>query len=244
MGHKKRGYTKDIPEKYVRDYKLFAIACEGEKREPEYFRLFSFMSKRIKVDIIEDVVSDENVTNRYKHTHRSAPRWVLDRAITYIDKEGLIEDDELWFVIDTDRWTDRQIRYLVDFCNNHPNWHIAISNPCFEVWLYFHKSSIIENSLSETCEQFKYEISTFEKGGYHPCKFITHLQDAIDNAKKADKDPLHFNPFHKTTKVYLLAEALLAKVGINDFVNFIEVILPTLIKADVDKMKVSRKKSK
>lgn len=138
MGHKKRGYTKDIPEELVRDYKLFAIACEGERREPEYFRLFSLMSKKIKVDIIEDIVSDEELANKYKQIHRSAPQWVLDRAITYIEKENLIDEDDLWFVIDTDRWTEEQIRNLAEYCESHHNWNIVISNPCFEVWLYFH----------------------------------------------------------------------------------------------------------
>ncbi len=54
---KKRGYTRETPDELLRDYKLFAIACEGEKREPEYFNLFRFMSGRVAVDVIENVVS-------------------------------------------------------------------------------------------------------------------------------------------------------------------------------------------
>ena len=34
---KKRGYSREV--ELVRDYKLFAIACEGGKRESEYFIL-------------------------------------------------------------------------------------------------------------------------------------------------------------------------------------------------------------
>jgi len=244
MGHKKRGYSKDIPDEQVRDYKLFAVACEGEKREPEYFKLFSRMSKKIKVDVIEDIVSDEDIAGKYRHAHRSSPQWVLDRAVRYIDKVSLIDEDELWFVIDTDRWAEKQIRNLANYCNEHANWNIAISNPCFEVWLYFHKSSKIEDSPSKTCEQLKHEISTFEKGGYHPYKFIPYLHDAIDNAENADKNPVHFFPEYKTTKVYLLAKALLEKVGINDFKNFTEEILPALEKTDINKMQASRKNIK
>ncbi len=46
---KKRGYTREIPTELIRDYKLFAIACEGGKREPEYFRLFEqiFNTKKL-----------------------------------------------------------------------------------------------------------------------------------------------------------------------------------------------------
>lgn len=242
MGHKKRGYTKDIPEERVRDYKLFAIACEGEKREPEYFRLFSLMSKKIKVDVIGNIVTDEEIAKKHRQSQKSAPQWVLDRAMTYIEVEGLIDEDDLWFVIDTDRWTEEQIRMLADCCNDHPNWNIVISNPCFEVWLYFHKTSKIEDSTSKTSQQFKSEIHTLEKGGYHPYKFIPHLQTAINNAKNADKNPLHFKPEYKTTKVYLLAEALLAKIGKNDFAYFIENTLSTLIQSDIDKMRMLQKK--
>ena len=50
---KKRGYSRDVPQELVRDYRLFAIACEGGKREPDYFKLFEHFSKRVKVDVIE-----------------------------------------------------------------------------------------------------------------------------------------------------------------------------------------------
>ena len=53
MGFKVRGYDKNVEQEKTRDYSLFAIACEGTEREPEYFRPFS-MIDRIKVDIIEN----------------------------------------------------------------------------------------------------------------------------------------------------------------------------------------------
>jgi len=110
--------------------------------------------------------------------------------------------------------------------------------------LFFHKTSKIEDSASETCDQFKYEISTFEKGGYHPYKFIPYLETAIVNAKNADNHPDYYNPNYKSTKVYLLAETLLAKIGVNDFSNFISKSLPLLIKADIDRMKALRKRTR
>lgn len=59
MIRKKRGYKRETRKDLLRDYKLFAIACEGGKREPQYFQLFEFLSTRIKVDIIEDKIQDE-----------------------------------------------------------------------------------------------------------------------------------------------------------------------------------------
>ena len=158
MGHKERGYKRDTPVELVRDYKLFAIACEGGKREPGYFNVFQHLSRKIKVDVIENYVTDDEMFKRYETN--SAPKWVLDRAVRYIEKNDLKDEDDLWFVIDKDRWTEAQIRELGSYCDKYPNWHLVISNPCFEIWLYFHKKADIKSSGSISCADFKKEIST------------------------------------------------------------------------------------
>jgi hypothetical protein len=233
---KKRGYNRETPAELVKDYKVFAIACEGSKREPQYFNVFKYMSTRIKVDVIEDVSdSGEIVSNK------SSPTWVLDRAVKYVEKEGLLDDDYLYFVIDTDRWSFEQINTLAEYCSKYTNWNLVISNPCFEVWLYFHRRGDIENSESDTCEKFKSEISSFDKGGYHPYKFLPYVFDAIANAKAADSNPGHFMPEFKESKVYQLVESLMSVVGANGFRAFIDTTLPKLIKDDIDRVKAIRK---
>lgn len=232
---KKRGYKRETPVELVRDYKLFAIACEGGKREPEYFRIFKYLSNKIKVDIVEEKVSDEELL--HKVGTKSAPKWVLQRAISYIEQEGLIDEDELWFVMDVDRWNTKQLREISDYCKDHPNWHFVLSNPCFEVWLYFHKKSDINLSMSKTCNDFKSEISTFEKGGYHPLKFISLLSDAITNAKESDSDLNHFLPKPKETKVYQLGEAIIQVIGNKGYDGFINETLPNLIQQEFWKAK-------
>jgi hypothetical protein len=239
MMHKKRGYKRDLPQELMRDYKLFAIACEGIKREPEYFNVFQYISSRIKVDIIDNIVSDFDMQSN--HPQKSAPKWVLDRAVKYIDKEGLLDEDELWFVMDIDRWSLEQLREIATYCNQYPNWHIVLSNPCFEVWLYFHKKADIKSSKSISCQDFKNEISQLEKGGYHSYKFIPNLHDAIHNAKTQDSSPDHFMPALKETKVYQLGEALIKVIGKNDFEEFLKTKLPELVKADIEKAKKSKR---
>lgn len=156
---KKRGYKRETPAELVRDYKLFAIACEGSKREPEYFKLFRHISNKIAVGVIEDIVSDEEALTY--NPNKSAPKWVLDRAMRYIVKEGLNDEDDLWFVMNIDKWSEVQLREIASYCEQFPNWNIVLSNPCFEVWLFFHKKEDIINSKSISCNDFKSEISTF-----------------------------------------------------------------------------------
>jgi hypothetical protein len=62
--------------------------------------------------------------------------------------------------------------------------------------------------------------------GYHAETIIAQLQDAIANAKAADSDPGHFFPAKKQTKVYQLADAILKKVGLPSFKDFLENRLP------------------
>lgn len=217
---KKRGYQRDTPPDLVRDYKLFAIACEGGKREPDYFRFFENMSRKVTVDIIEDKVSVEELKHKYET--KSAPKWVLDRAVKYIEKEGLTDEDDLWFVMDKDRWSDKQLRMIADYCNDYPNWHIVISNPCFEVWLYFHKKPQIPNPNTVKCKTLKTEIAVFEKGGSQLEKFIPNLPDAIINAENADTNKAHFLPNRGETKVYQLGKVLIEVIGKNDFEAFLK----------------------
>lgn len=236
---KKRGYSRETPKELLRDYKLFAIACEGGKREPEYFNLLKFISGRVSVDVIGDSVSDEEVET--VQVHKSAPKWVLDRAMRYIEKEGLSDEDELWFVLDKDRWSDVQIREIFEFCEQRPNWNIVVSNPCFEVWLYFHKKIDINVSKSRLCNDFKQEISTFNRGGYHPLRYIGEISVATENVRLADNDTRHFMPDHKRTKVYKLIESMMSFVGVNDYQLFIADTLPSLIKTEQKKIEASKK---
>ena len=76
MGRIKRGYVREIPsDELKRDYRLFAIACEGSKREKEYFQQLEGISSRVVVEYIED--------QEYEKDPPSSPLHVLRRAIEY-----------------------------------------------------------------------------------------------------------------------------------------------------------------
>ena len=59
MGRIKRGYVREIPsDELKRDYRLFAIACEGSKREKEYFQQLEGISSRVVVEYIESGIRE------------------------------------------------------------------------------------------------------------------------------------------------------------------------------------------
>ncbi len=224
MGFKVRGYTRDVPQEKVRDYSLFAIACEGTEREPDYFRLFDG-TDRIKVDIIED-------------GEGSAPSKVLARVAEYISTNQLDADygDSLWCVIDKDKWPQDQIEELHSFCNQKDNWHLVISNPCIEIWLLYHKLDDLTNLNIATAQDAKRALDGIEKGGYYYIKYLPLMLHAIENASKADTNPVGYMPEHLQTKVYQLGKALYERMGKVRFEKFVA-SLPTIEKEILDKKK-------
>ncbi|WP_291727218.1 RloB family protein [Bernardetia sp.] len=222
MPRKKRSYKRDVLEGNYRDSRLFAIACEGEDREKEYFKLFQYFSQRVRVHIIED--------EDYKPSfHKSSPKHVVERAAKFVSKHDLQPDDQVWLVLDVDRWSFEQLKEVADYCEQSSNWNVVISNPCFEIWLYFHRKETVPKVL-DTPQKCKTALNEIEKGGYHPYKFITEIEQAIQNAKNTDINSNYFLPDEGQTKVYQLAESVIAFIGKNKLQEFFDVELPRLIK--------------
>jgi hypothetical protein len=200
MQKKNRGYKRGEP---FRDATLFVIACEGAVREKEYFELLGEQSSRIRIKVLTQ--DDE---------HKSAPKWVLDSAAKYSSDVGLVSDDQLWIVMDVDRWKDDQLRELHQVCQSRSNWHLALSNPCFEVWLFMHIADIA-TSASSTCGEIKTELGQKAKGGYNKNLFIKKIRQAHERSKATDEHPEHFLPVPMRTKLYLLTNEIFQIIGPN-----------------------------
>lgn len=211
MGFKVRGYTREVTQEKVRDYSLFAIACEGSVTEPGYFRPFDGIN-RVKVDIIED---------ESEETGNSSPGNVLKRVKDYIEEHQLSAEDgdSLWCVIDVDRWPQEQIEELNAFCGQKDNWHLVISNPCIEIWLLYHTYTDLSKFGIQTSKDAKKVLNIYAK--YYYLKYLPMMPQAIENAKNADAYPDKYMPEPLNTKVYLLAEKLYEKIGKNQFEKFV-----------------------
>jgi hypothetical protein len=194
-----RSYKK--PQGLHRDHRTFVIIAEGQ-REDEYFQYFNGKSTRFRVVFAE------------RNNNASAPNHFLNRLEQLKESEIWIprQQDVVWFVLDIDRWKRAEIDVLINFCKNEETLNIAISNPCFEVWLLYH----ILNNLDGIDTNFKNELHVRTQGtGYNPNDFCPLIENAIINAKQKDSNSNNPFPNIKETKVYLLAEQLLEKLGKN-----------------------------
>jgi hypothetical protein len=185
--------------KPYRDSTYFVIVCEGEKTEIEYFQNFK-MVKQQRVKIVSVAPSD----------NKSAPKWVLDQAVKKAEEIGLNEDDQLWIVTDTDRWKIEHLRTIQEACEQTKNWNFVVSNPCFEVWLHAHLQDL-ENITTIDRYELKKQFGLLKHQGLFE-KPLQNVRLAIERAKRLDNSP-HFIPESLRTKVYLLVEELIKRIG-------------------------------
>ena len=180
----------------VRDARLLVIASEGERTEPDYFD--SFRSTRLKIRTIPCVDG------------KSSPVDVLARMREFRQEFELDDDDELWLVIDRDRWSIRNLSQVARDCLA-ARINLAVSNPCFEVWLALHyTSSIPETLTSKTAPQFFSKLhGPYKKNSLDAEKLHPRIPQAIENAIALDTHKNARWPHNIGTRVYLLAERIL-----------------------------------
>ena len=103
------------------------VSVEGAVTEDEYFkRIGKLYWDKVIVDILRDV-------------NKSAPNHVLDRIRNYRGK--LNSDDEMWCVIDSDKWTREQKEDIEKWAAEKAGKvrrYFGMSNPKIELWLTLH----------------------------------------------------------------------------------------------------------
>jgi RloB-like protein len=179
--------------------KLFVLAVEGEKTEPQYFRILDNRRSSIHVKCI-------------KGGHGSSPQKVLERMERHLKEEGLKASDEAWIVIDKDQWTDGHLEQLYDWTRSASNRGLAVSNPKFEYWLLLHFEDGNGIASARDCsDRLRRCLPRFDKGV--DIKEITQKRicDAIRRAKIHDAPPCLDWPHLTGTTVYKLVENILAE---------------------------------
>ncbi len=181
--------------------KLFVIATEGDKTEPQYFGLFSSQTTTVMVKCL-------------RSRGRSSPPNVLKRMKEYIKDNKLKNNDEAWLVVDKDQWQDDQLIQLHDWSTTQTNYGLAVSNPKFELWLLMHFEDAAGVVTSRECSQrLNQYLPDYDKGRIDVRKLIAGVSAAVERAKHKDQ-PLCIDwPRSSGTTVYRLVEKLMNSQG-------------------------------
>jgi len=201
-----RLYERKPPD---RDATLFIIYCEGSKRESQYFKYFKEISSRINLEVVEaDSQGNNSPLGLYEHACSDIDGTDSDSPVKY----DLGEGDQVWFAIDTDQWGN-SILELRNRCEKRKNWLVAQSNPCFEVWLYYHFFSEFAGDIKlDGCLGWKDHVNARIPGGFDSRKHPLLIADAVVHAET------HFQSIEKnvsygSTEVFKLGKEIYPMVA-------------------------------
>ncbi len=196
----------------LRDARLIIIAAEGEKTEKIYFEGLKkhYQNPRVHVEVLDRWLEGSD-----------PEKVILDldhfRAEYHLRKGY----DQLWLVIDVDRWREK-LAFVAQACFQK-QYHLAVSNPAFEIWLLLHVRELasypaevlaefLENQ--KTGERTRVELEllhllgSYNKANPQIAYFAPRAQTAILNGRAADQNPELRWPNQPGSRVYLLAEKI------------------------------------
>lgn len=176
-----------------------------------------YRNPRVHVCILERPEGEEN---------NSSPEHVYQQLNGHKKHFSLEEDDELWLVIDKDCWTESMLSEVSAKCVQDGMLHMALSNPCFELWLLLHLVDIHSLSNKEKEEwaanrktskrtdpllkkRLRKELGSYSESKYDTSLFLANVTKAIEQAKSLDTNPSDRWPQTLGTRVYLLAESIM-----------------------------------
>lgn len=164
-----------------RPRKTLVVFCEGEKTEPEYLDALK------RQPSVRDVAAVDlrAKTGRGGSVTRTLVAMATDARSRAIDEEG--EIDEFWCVFD------------VEWPRNHPGLKeaiqqarandvkLAISNPCFELWLILHfrdQAAWLDNNEAR---RLRRQLDGSSDKGLDAAKYMHLIGDAAGRAAELDR---------------------------------------------------------
>ena len=192
----------DRETKCVRDASLVVIASEDRYAVRQYFDFFE--STRIQFRVLETPDG------------KSAPEHVLERINEYLEDFEIGEGDTFWVVCDCDHWVEpnhiQNLTHVLRECRKK-RVKVALSNPCFDLWLLLHFADFpAENML--TCAEVADRLRTAARG-YDKTKVYNLPIDnekVSDAVKRAGENQSQMQiPNHLRTAVHLIIRSLIRK---------------------------------
>jgi hypothetical protein len=183
---------------FVRDARIFVIAVEGEKTEARYFSLFR--GSRVHVEVLP--AGPEGL---------SAPKQVLERLVKFEERFDLGEDDERWLVIDVDRQRGQFLDEVTQVARES-GYGLAISNPCFELWLllHFQEADTADTNCDAVIERLRPHTGGHNKARIRLDPYTADsIQAAVARAKALEGERDTRWPAFPGTHVFKVVEKLL-----------------------------------
>jgi hypothetical protein len=162
-----------------RPRKTFLVFCEGARTEPEYLNALKLLP----------AVRDVAAVDLQVGPGHGVPKTLVTRAIEARSRaiEEDAEIDEFWCVFD------------VEWPKNHPRLqeaieeaalsdvHVAVSNPCFELWLILHFRDQAEWLNNAGARRLRSDLDGSSNKGLDPVRYMPLVGEAARRAAELDE---------------------------------------------------------
>ncbi len=182
---------------------LIVIASEDTYAVKEYFARFKTYRVQVEVLPTEDT--------------RSAPQHVVDRLDQFVKENVIVDGDTFWLCVDRDRWSEATLGEVLRHCLSK-KYGIALSNPCFELWLQLHFEDV--DGTKRTSVEVTNRLRELLGGGYTKrcCRTIGITKELVEVAMRRARaldTSEDLIPEAPATRVYKILDALLARDSID-----------------------------
>jgi RloB-like protein len=202
-------------QRSLRDDRVFVVATDDTYAPKQYFEQLAL--PRVKVFILPTP----------EGSGHSSPSHVVERlrsGFAIVRGKGEVQTgDEFWVLLDTDHHIrDSNLSGTLDALRlaRQAGFEIALSNPCFELWLLLHHADVPVGTVFPVCSEVEKRLraalgeynKTSVKAGHFP---VARVPDAIRRARALESspdDPVGHWPEQAGTRVYRLLERALPPV--------------------------------
>lgn len=190
------------------------IASEGRCTESIYFSAVkdNLRAPNVHVEILA------------RDSNESSPESVHAQITEFMRQYNIEDDDELWIVIDRDRWHERMLSQVAQLCSQNPHLHFCMSNPCFELWLLLHLEDIREYDEATANElalnrknkagvtwlkkRMRDLLGSYSESSYDVFSLLPFVPKAMNIARELDTNLSDRWPQSIGTRVYLLMDSI------------------------------------
>ena len=201
----------------IKSARLVVIAAEGRKTENMYF-------ESMKISLC---ASDVHVEVLHRNSKDSSPENVYEQIREFMAEYNIEDDDQLWIVVDKDKWKDKMLSAVAQYCVQNDNLRFCVSNPCFELWLLLHIEDVtlydkkqikllfmnqkVNSQDTWLKKRMKDLTGHYRESDYDAMALLPHIDTAIERAKDLDISPMDRWPQGIGTRVYLLVKSIMGK---------------------------------
>ena len=171
MGRSKTGRSLKRKTSKRRERRTIYVFCEGEKSEPNYLRGIKGLGT-VRGQVSLSIVVD---------SRSGAPKRIVNRAIKKIVDE---EIDECWCIFDVEApQAHPNIENIIELAAKN-GVKIAVSNPCFELWLVLHHQDCFAYVTTSDIVKASEDLEKRPSKGINPSFYMDHIAKAVERADK------------------------------------------------------------